>query len=143
KDLFRPDEKSFVESVASTFSGIEQWNVYASENGVTVRGISSTKKIKVVVAIPVSMKDGKAVVKGAGYLKASDFDLPTDSNEAMRTLAGALAIDLGTSSSSGVQPQDLKQTACSYVRLVQVVAGSLAAGSWFYVMDACADLRPA
>src|SRR5262245_33393068 len=94
QDLFHPDESTLGSIVTSTMAGIDHWEVYGSDAGLTVKGISQSKKIKVVYAVPISTKDGQVAVDGAGFVRASDFDLPADNREALVVLTRALQTDL-------------------------------------------------
>lgn len=139
-DMFKPDASSLVDSVPSTFKGIDHWDVFESVQGLTVRGISATNKIKVVYAVPVSDKDGQLVVESAGFLSASDFVLPADKLLAMRTLTDALRMDLSPApAGGGTQTQGLKDLACTgHSLILEVVSGSLGIWGIAHVMtDAC------
>lgn len=106
QDLFHPAEDTLVASVPSSMNGLVQWNVYASDKGITVRGVSASKKIKVVYVQGMETdQSGQQKFVSAGFVNASDFSLPADKTAAAKLLNESVQTDIDKA--AGTTPKSL------------------------------------
>lgn len=96
EDMFKPTT-SPVQVIPATLKNLVQWELYVSAKGTTVIGRSRTKKAKAIfvqLIDPHRSSPDHLVMKGSGYLVASDFRLDSrSSTREMRLLAAAIRKD--------------------------------------------------
>lgn len=96
EDMFKPTSAP-VQVVPATLKNLVHWELYTSERGTTVIGRSKTKKAKAIfvqLIDPHRASPDKVVMRGSGYLVASDFRLDSrNAQRELRLLAAAIRKD--------------------------------------------------
>ncbi len=96
EDMFKPTSAP-VQVVPATLKNLVHWELYVSERGTTVIGRSKTKKAKAIfvqLIDPHRSSPDKVVMRGSGYLVASDFRLDSrNAQRELRLLAAAIRKD--------------------------------------------------